>query len=132
MDYKKQQDRRLRHILSTPFIWVNIVPIILADIVIELYHRICFPLYGLEYISRKKYIAIDRHKLEYLGWFDKMNCVYCGYVNGWFRYGAKIANVTEQYWCAIKHSSREGYFPEQYQDEFMEYGDEMTFRELTK
>ncbi len=33
-------------------------------------------------LSPKKYIIIDRYKIHNLAWFDRFNCVYCGYANG--------------------------------------------------
>ena len=44
-----------------------IIPVALADILVEIYHRICFPLYGMAYVKRSQYIRItDREKLPYL------------------------------------------------------------------
>lgn len=56
MDYLNYR-HTIRHLLSTPFIWVMIVPVALADLLGEIYHRICFPLYGLPYVKRSQYIG---------------------------------------------------------------------------
>ena len=75
--------KTLRHMLSFPFIWMMIVPIIFTDILLEIYHRICFPLYGIPMVKRSRYIRItDRGKLPYLSTLEKIHCLYCGYVNG--------------------------------------------------
>ena len=56
MELKKIKHQKLRNIISSPIIWVMIIPIILCDICIEIYHRICFPLYGIAYVKRSHYI----------------------------------------------------------------------------
>jgi len=47
-----------------------------------LLQRIITPLLGLPQISTRDYIIIDRHRIEGLPWFDKLNCVFCGWANG--------------------------------------------------
>jgi len=129
MDSKKYKKRKIRHLVSLPFIWANIVTIMAADVVLEIYHRICFPLYGLPYVSRKRYIRIDRHRLKYLPLKNKIGCAYCGYANGWVHYAAAIAANTEQYWCGIKHEKIAGIYEPKHHKNFIEYGDEAEFRE---
>lgn len=90
----------------------------------EIYHRICFPLCGIPYVKRKDYIKIiDRAKLKYLNWLQKIYCMYCGYGNGVVRYWAKITGETEKYWCGIQHKN-----PDEYQKDFAKYGDEEDFK----
>lgn len=101
--------------------------VLAADIVSEIYHRVCFPLYGLPYVERKKYIRIDRHRLKYLAWYEKIGCVYCAYVNGWSHYFSAIAANTEQYWCAIRHEKKAGMYEQPHQKDFIEYGDKEGF-----
>ncbi len=50
------------------------------------------------------YLAIDRHKLAYLNGLEKLNCLYCSYVNGLTPHVREVAARTEQYWCPIKHA----------------------------
>ncbi len=71
----------------------------------EIYHHICFPLYGLKLIPRKNYFFFDRTELN-LSWSEKISCHYCGYANGLAAYMVAIAGETEAYWCAIKHKER--------------------------
>jgi hypothetical protein len=40
------------------------------------------PILKLKKLNFKNYIIIDRHKIDELPWFDRINCVYCGYANG--------------------------------------------------
>jgi hypothetical protein len=119
----------LRHWLAGPIIWAMIVPVVFADICIEIYHHICFPLYGMKLVKRSQYIRVtDREKLPYLTWYEKIFCAYCGYVNGWFHYASVIAGRTEGYWCAIAHLEVRGYIPSEHEKSFAKYGDEGALR----
>ena len=128
MDYKDDKKRIPLWLLSGPFVYVMIVPLVILDIFAEIYHRICFFLYGIPYVSRKKYIKIDRHKLKYLWWFDKINCAYCGYANGLLRYTAEIAARTEKYWCGIKHKKDPEFNEPEHHKNFEEYGDKDNYK----
>ena len=106
------------------------VPVAFADICAEIYHRVAFPLYGIPYVKRSEYIRImDRAKLPYLTWWEKFNCAYCGYVNGWLHYASAIAGETEKYWCSIKHLEERGYKAPPHEKDFIAYGDEKALRE---
>jgi len=129
MENKKYKGRMIRHLLSVPFIWMMIIPIIILDIFLEIYHTICFPLYGIPYVKRKNFIRIDRHRLRYLNAIDKVDCAYCGYANGVFGYASTIAGKTEKYWCGIKHDKYKGFVEPAHHKEFTEYGNEEQFRE---
>jgi len=128
MEHKKHSGK-LRHILAAPFIWMPAFPLILLDIFLELYHRTCFPLYGITIVERKKYIRIDRHKLQYLNMGEKVFCAYCGYANGLLHYASVIAGETERYWCGIKHKQGDEFIASPHHNDFLEYGDEETFKE---
>ena len=120
---------RFRNAIATPFLALMIIPIVILDVFIELYHRVCFPLYGIPYVRRSQYIRItDRAKLPYLTWYEKINCAYCGYANGLFHYVSVIAGKTESYWCAIAHLEGRGYVPSQHEKDFAKYGDEASLR----
>jgi hypothetical protein len=115
-------------LLSAPVIWMCFFPILLTDIIGTLYQSICFPIYGIPKVHRKNYVALDRHHLSYLNFFEKLNCEYCAYVNGILAYFTEIAARTEQHWCPIKHAvcvkcahSRYG--------KFVEFGDAQEYRE---
>lgn len=113
-----------RHVASFPFIWGMLIPFLIIDILFELYHRICFPLYGIPLVKRSAYIRIvDRAKLPYLTWLERIGCAYCGYVNGWLHYASVIAGKTESYWCAIAHLEDRGYVPTKHEKMFAKYGD---------
>lgn len=119
----------LKYLVAAPLIWLMIVPVVLADIFVEVYHRVCFPIYGIPYVQRSRYIRImDREKLPYLVWYEKINCAYCGYVNGWLHYASIIAGSTESYFCAIAHLEERGYIPSEHEKSFEKYGDEAALR----
>lgn len=134
MQYIHDNKRFFFHILSVPFIYAIFIPAVFLDAVVELYHRVCFPLYGIPYVQRSSYIRIDRHRLRYLSLLQKFNCLYCGYMNGLFHYVSTVAGETEKYWCGIKHKNDPGslFFPAAHQKNFMEYGDEQSFKDFAK
>ncbi len=132
MNYLKNPGRRIRHITSSPFIFSVFVPVIIADVWIEIYHRICFRLYKLPYIVRSKYVRVDHQKLAYLNPMQKLFCLYCGYVNGVFAYWVQIAAATETYWCGIQHEKVKGFVSPKHHKDFVPYGDEEAFRDKYK
>ena len=131
MKYKKNAEKSgfsVRHIISIPFIWALLPSFVILDITIEIYHQICFRLYQIPLVKRRNYIKIDRNRLRYLKWYDKINCAYCGYANGLLHYAGVIAGETEKYWCAIKHQKQKGFVEPAHHKDFLEYGDEKGFR----
>lgn len=130
MHYYHHPERLWHQIFTTPFIYALIVPLAFLDLMMEIYHHICFPAYGIPLVERAAYIRMDRHKLSYLGIFDKVNCAYCGYANGLLRYASKIAQETERYWCSIKHQSGGSYVQPDHQKDFLPYGDEKAFKDF--
>lgn len=100
------QKSSLLNTLSAPIIYAMIFPFIILDLAISLYQLICFHLYDIQKVERKKYIVIDRQHLSYLNLIEKINCMYCGYVNGLLSYSCEIVARTEQFWCPIKHARK--------------------------
>jgi hypothetical protein len=130
MDYLKHKGRNFRHFISTPIIYSLLIPIVIMDIWCEIYHRTCFPLYGLPYVKRKNYVLIDRHKLKYLSFRQKLGCVYCGYANGVVHYCSEIAAQTEKYWCGIMHQKKKGFIPPAHHAKFLRYNDKKQFEKF--
>jgi len=138
MDYTKRsfKNRFIPHTISVPFIWGMLIPIVIADICIEMYHRVCFPLYGLPYVKRSQYIRVDRQRLSYLNPLEKIACAYCGYANGFLHYASTIAGITEKYFCGIMHEKKKAkglpfYDPAHHKD-FLSYGDKEALDTLRK
>lgn len=115
-------------VLSAPLIYSLILPFALLDLLVTLYQRVCFPIYGIAPVRRADFIRIDRHHLAYLNALQKLNCVYCGYCNGLIAYLQEIAGRTEAYWCPIKHAARVG-AQHRYYAQFVDYGDAEGFQD---
>jgi len=118
---------RLAVVLTAPFIYVLIVPLVLLDLLVSLFQALCFPVYGIEKVPRRDFVVIDRQQLAYLNGLQKMNCMYCGYANGLIGWVREIAARTEAHWCPIKHSRRVAQ-PHSMYPAFMDFGDEAAFR----
>lgn len=119
----------IRWAIGAPLVWMMIIPVVISDIFIEIYHRLAFPIYGIEYVKRSHYIRIwDRGKLPYLTWYEKAGCMYCAYVNGWLHYASVIAGRTENYFCAIAHVETRGYVPTEFEKSFAKYGSEAALK----
>lgn len=112
----------LRNVASAPFIYIMIFPFMMIDIFVSLYQLICFSLYKIPNVKRSDYIVIDRHHLHYLNMVEKINCMYCGYVNGLIAYCREVVARTEQYWCPIKHAKKV-ISPHRHYHEFIDFGD---------
>jgi hypothetical protein len=114
-------------ILTTPVIWMCIIPIFLVDVIGSFYQAICFPIYGIPKVKRRDYLAFDRHRLTYLNWAEKFNCDYCAYANGILAYFTEIAARTEQHWCPIKHAGCVKCAHSRYKN-FFDFGDAEKYR----
>ncbi|MBK1635198.1 hypothetical protein [Rhodovulum adriaticum] len=115
-------------ILTAPFIYGLIVPLVLLDLCVALYQAICFPVYGIAKVRRADHVVIDRHQLAYLNGLQKLNCVYCGYANGVIAWAREVASRTEQYWCPIKHARRVA-DPHTRYGRFVDFGDAEGFQQ---
>ena len=129
MLYRKDKKRfvHLRHILGVPFILLPLIPMVIFDIALEIYHQVSFRLYGIDLVKRKNYIVFDRGWLSYLNLTEKLYCIYCSYANGFLAYAVEIAGRTEEYWCGIKHKLFPGYVQPWHHKNFAEYGDREDF-----
>jgi len=97
---------RVREVLSMPFIYMMIVPAIILDFFLFVYQNTALRLYKVPLVKRSEYIIFERKHLDYLNWIQKINCLYCSYINGLFSYAVEVAGRTEKYWCPIKYASR--------------------------
>lgn len=119
-------------LLTAPVIYSLLLPFIVLDVWVTLYQWVCFPVYGIARVPRRRYFVIDRHKLAYLNGIEKVNCVYCGYANGVVAFVCEVAARTEEYWCPIKHA-RAIPTPHTRYHLFFDYGDAKAYRhELPK
>jgi hypothetical protein len=113
-------------VLTAPAIYSLMIPVVFLDIFCTLYQSVCFPVYKIPKVKRKDYLSLDRKKLSYLTFVQKLNCLYCDYANGVLAYGSEIAGRTEWYWCPIKHPENALRAHDHYKD-FIEYGDAEDF-----
>lgn len=95
-----------RYLASAPFIYAMFFPSLIFNICLEIYHLVCFRLYGIPLVNSKEYFIYDRQFLEMLNYWEKFNCIYCSYVNNLIRYAAEIAGRTERYWCPLKYHKK--------------------------
>ena len=119
---------QIRHIISMPFIYSMIIPALFLDIFLFIFQNTCFRLYGIPLVKRKDYISSERKHLDYLNWIQKINCLYCSYVNWIFSFAVEIGWRTEKYWCPIKHARKNNTF-HNWQDHFADYWDAEGFQE---
>lgn len=126
--WKYLASKNLRFIVSIPFIYGMIIPAIFLDICITLYQHTAFRLYRIPRVRRWDYIVFERRYLDYLNWIEKVNCLYCSYVNGLFAYCVEIAARTERFWCPIKAASKPRFTHTWYQ-EFADYGNAKEWKE---
>ncbi len=113
-------------LVTTPVIYLGMIPFALLDLFLGLFQGICFPIYGIPAVKRSDYLVFDRGRLKYLNVMERLNCVYCSYANGLSAYLTEIAARTEQHWCPIKHSWRLRN-PHSRYSHFFNYGDADTY-----
>jgi len=104
-----------------------IVPLVLLDLSLELYHRTVFPVLGIPRAIRKDYILIDRHRMSFLPIVLKFACAYCGYANGLLHYAVRIAGDTERHFCPSKHQESHNFRPPPHHKDFADFGDVQGF-----
>lgn len=114
-------------VLTAPFIYALIIPLVLLDIFVSVYQAVCFPTYGIEKVKRSDYLVFDRGHLAYLNALEKLNCAYCSYANGLLAYVHEIAGRTEAYWCPIKHARKTAGAHASYID-FVPFGNAEAYR----
>jgi hypothetical protein len=117
----------LLSLLTAPIVYSLLLPLLVLDIWVSVYQRVCFPIYGIARVPRRRFFAIDRHRLAYLNGIEKVNCTYCSYANGLFAYVREVTARTEQYWCPIKHA-RSIPAPHRRYHLFLPYGDAHGYR----
>ena len=119
-------------VLTAPLIYSVLGPLLLLDVFVTVYQRVCFPIYGIACVKRSDYFVYDRTHLAYLNVIEKVNCAYCSYGNGLMTYAREIVARTEMYWCPIKHA-RKVLQAHPYYAGFVDYGDAQSYqRELER
>lgn len=119
----------LRNVISVPFIYSLIFPVVILDLFLTMYIFTAFPLYWIPRPARKDFFIYDRRFLKYLNLLQKFNCLYCSYVNWLFAYAVDIWARTEQYWCPIKHALNNE-LVHKYAKEYADFWDVDWFNEI--
>ena len=104
-----------------------IIPGLFFHLGLEIYHQVCFRLYGIPRVKPGDYFIYNRRLLPYLNWIEKLNCFYCSYFNNLLQYAIEISGRTERYWCPIKYATKINQTHSQY-DKFVDYLDAENFR----
>jgi hypothetical protein len=105
-----------------------IVPSIILHIFLFIYQQTAFRLYKIPLVRIKDYVIFDRKQLDYLNIIQKINCLYCSYVNWLYQYGVEIAWRTEKYWCPIKNAKKK-LWEHEWEEYFADYWDAKWFKE---
>jgi hypothetical protein len=116
-----------KHLLVAPFIYAVFPAFVLLDLMVSLYHAVCFPILGIPRVKRSDHFSYDRSRLAYLNLLEILNCAYCSYGNGLVSYVREIVARTEQYWCPIKHAGKYVGVHSRY-EHFAEFGDAEGYR----
>lgn len=119
--------KNLRHFISIPFIYGMFIPWILLDISLFIYQQTAFRLYSIPLVKRSEYILFDRKHLSYLNIIQKINCLYCSYMNGLFSYAVEVWWRTEKYWCPIKAARNKKWWHD-WEEYFADYWDPEGFK----
>lgn len=92
-------------LIATLAIYSVVIPVMLIDLWVGIYQYIYFGIMKIPRIKRSEYVIFDRVYLPKLSIMQRINCLYCEYVNGVFAWIKEVAAQTEIYSCAIKHST---------------------------
>jgi len=114
-------------LLTSPIIYLCVIPFLLLDLAVTIYQAICFPVYGIPKVPRRDFLVFDRGRLAYLNAIEKVGCVYCSYANGLLAYVVEIAARTEKHFCPIKHA-QPPLRPHSQYGHFVPYGDPRAYR----
>lgn len=121
----------LLHFLTAPIVYGMVIPAVLIDLTLFIYQHVVFRILKFKFIKRSDYIIFDHQYLGYLNSIEKLNCIYCSYVNGLMQYASAIAGRTEFYFCPIKHAKKVVH-EHDYYNKYLAYGDGEDYRKKLK
>jgi hypothetical protein len=90
-------------VLSALIIYSVFIPVVITDLWVSFYQFAYFGIHQIPKVDKRDYVVFDREHLNKLSWLQKVNCIYCEYVNGTAAWVKAVAAQTEIYSCAIKH-----------------------------
>ena len=99
MAVKKNRAGFFRHIFVLPFALVMLVPLLIFDFCLSVFHRIVFALCKMKRVNRAAHFKLDQMKIAQLGKLSRLFAIYIYYARGLMSYAGKIAAECDQYWC---------------------------------
>ncbi len=117
----------IKFFVSSPFIYMMIIPALAMHAMIETYQQVAFRIYRIPLVNPKEHFIYERKHLQHLNWFEKLNCIYCSYFNCLASYVMEIAGRTERFWCPLKYSASPKNKHSQY-DLFIDEADDKELR----
>lgn len=106
-------------LISSPFIYGMFFPIACIDISARIYQFVCFPIYGVPLVDRRKFVQPGARGKQMLTRWDYMNCMYCGYANGVALFIREVLAQTERYWCPLRHTNTKNFVEPSHHVEFV-------------
>lgn len=102
MKAKKRPKRFFVHIFVLPLAIAMLVPLLIFDLCLSLYHRLAFAICGMKRVNRKAQFKLDQKKIALLDRKERFFALMIFYANGVLNYAKKILAESEQYWCQPK------------------------------
>lgn len=107
-------------LISSPFIYGMFFPIVFIDISARIYQRVCFPIYGIKLVDRRKFVRLGGRGKGMVTLWDYMNCSYCGYANGVALFIREVLAQTERYWCPLRYTNLKNFVEPTHHAEFVD------------
>lgn len=102
MKPNKSKRSFIRHIFVMPFAVAFLLPVMVFDMCLSLFHRIIFGICGMKKVNRKSHFKVDQMKIAQLSKMQRFYAIYLLYLKGIMSFGLKIAQESEQYWCHVR------------------------------
>ncbi len=64
------------------YLYIPFMIFVHTSFTLIIYQTLLRPLLRTPRVRWRDHVIIDRHRIEGLTWFDKLNCMFCGYANG--------------------------------------------------
>ncbi|WP_374594678.1 hypothetical protein [Aquabacterium sp.] len=64
------------------YLCIPLLIVLHVTVCVAAYQWLLRPLFGIPRVRWADHVIIDRHRIAGMSWFDKFNCMFCGYANG--------------------------------------------------
>ena len=102
MKHAKKKNSLFGNILALPFAIAFLIPLVVYDLFLSLFHRIVFGLCKIKKVNRKSHFKVDQMKIAQLSKMQRFYAIYILYLRGLMNFGAKIAQECEYHWCQVR------------------------------